>query len=346
MGKIRIILAETEETVLTALELKFIYELRDTVELEVISSVQYFSRFFSVHQKADILVCGQELYSPELKRHDIDKVFLLCESISAVGTADLDVERVNKYSNPKIVMDQVLNGTKISSKKKEPIVAMVYSASGGTGKTTVALGVCAALAKDFKRVLYINAERLNTFQGRLKGTASMPNSLIPELGCDGDNIYQKIKHVIRKEGFDYLPPFSSALSALGLSFSVYEKIAMSAKRSGEYDVIVVDTDSVFDEYKASFLTKADRVLLVVNQKKYSVQATNALLSNMNCNDTSKYFFVCNAFDGSRPNALLATENKPKFVVSESVGYIENIEQLEQNELAARSDIQKAAYLLM
>lgn len=61
-----------------------------------------------------------------------------------------------------------------------------------------------------------------------------------KLAAGGENIYSDIKHVIRKELFSYLPPFKAALMSLGINYSIYEKIILSAKKSGDYDYIVVD----------------------------------------------------------------------------------------------------------
>ena len=60
-------------------------------------------------------------------------------------------------------------------------------------------------------------------------------------------IYAAIKHTIRNEMFSYLPPFRASLLSLGLEYSVYEKIALSAKNTGEYDFIVIDAENSFDE---------------------------------------------------------------------------------------------------
>lgn len=346
MAKLRIILAETEEKVLQALEFKLLYELRDNAELEVISNADYFREFFSTQQRADILICGQMMFSHDLRRHDINKIFMLSEGGPSDTESEAGVEQVNKYSNPNIIIDQILKGTNLRQNNSEPITVLIYSANGGTGKTTVALGICAAMAKDYKRVLYINAERINTFQNRLHGSANIPNSMIKELMHPGEDIYQRIKHIIRKDGFDYLPPFSVAISSMGLSFSMYEKIALSAKNSRDYDVIVIDTDSVFDENKASLITKSDRVFVVLNQTKTSVFATNALLSNMNSADSSKFFFICNAYDSKKENAILSKDTVPRFTVSENIAYIEDVENMELGQLAMHNDMQKTAYLMI
>ena len=56
----------------------------------------------------------------------------------------------------------------------------------------------------------------------------------------------------------------------GLSKNIYMDIAVSAKKSGEYDYIVADTDSVFDEFKADLLNVADKVIFVTKQNRMSV----------------------------------------------------------------------------
>ena len=71
MGKKRVILADTEENVLSALEIKFLYELDESVELEIITDARYFEELFSKPQNVDVLVCGESLFDLELKKHNI-----------------------------------------------------------------------------------------------------------------------------------------------------------------------------------------------------------------------------------------------------------------------------------
>ena len=103
MSKMRIIIADTEKKVVSALETKFLYELRDDVDLEVITDAEYFSVFFAKPQTADILVCGEELFTEDIKKHGIKKMFLLCEQAGTGSTEDLSVELVLKYSSPQAV---------------------------------------------------------------------------------------------------------------------------------------------------------------------------------------------------------------------------------------------------
>ncbi|MCM1199448.1 MAG: AAA family ATPase, partial [Clostridium sp.] len=54
---------------------------------------------------------------------------------------------------------------------EKPQIILFYSGAGGVGKTTISMGVAAYLAQNYKRVLYINAARLQMFQNMLGNPA-------------------------------------------------------------------------------------------------------------------------------------------------------------------------------
>lgn len=349
MAKSTIILADNDERFLAPLELKFLEELDENVDLEIITNTDYFKEYFSAPKSANVLVVSEELYSSILQKHNINSIFVLTEQVEDGETEDLAATKIFKYTSPKDIYKQVISMSPLdtgSDKEKETVVALVYSASGGVGKSTVALGVSTALAKAFNRVLYINAQRINSFQHNLTNTATIPNSVIAEFGTTAGNLFGRISHIIRNETFDYLPPFGMALASLELDFSIYAEIIKSAKASKKYDVIVVDTDTTFDESKAELITLADRVFIVVNQTNNSVFATNTLLKNISCNDNEKYHFICNNFDDKESNALIAANVKPNFIVNEYVRHFEGFESMTVGDIAQQPDMQKVAYLIV
>lgn len=351
MGKPVVILADTDEKYLSPLELKFLEELNDTIELELITDEEYFNEHFSHPQNADVLVVSEELYSRDIQKHNIANIFVLTEQVDAEGTDDLIINKLFKYTSIKEIYNQIISTSSgiIDSeiqKTKETLVVLVYSASGGVGKTTTALGISACLAQSYKKVLYINAERINSFQHNLNNSTPMPASIYPELKNANVDLFNRIRHVIRNEKFDYLPPFSAAISSLNIDYSIYGEIVKSAKLTKEYDVILVDTDSVFDSEKAALITQANKVVMVVEQSKNSVHAMNMLLKNMSCNDNEKYYFVCNNFDAEKNNALVDSVNKPNFIVNEYIEHIENMDEVTITNLATKSDIQKVSFLVI
>ena len=336
MSKARVIIADTDINYIIPLQLKFAEEFFDAIDLEVISDRSYFEKLFAVPQKADILIVSEELYDSSLQRHNVSNIFLMTEQYEEGQTAELNVNRIFKYTSIKEIFSEITGKSagalKVQTESQEPRIVLVYSACGGTGKTTVAMGISASLTKNYKRVLYINAARLQVFQHMLENPSST------------DSIYENIKHVIRKELFSYLPPFKAALMSLGLPYSVFERIIISAKKSGEYDFIVVDADITFDEDKATLLNIADKVLIVTKQNLSSVIATNILVANINGANTEKYSFVCNDFDKGKDNSLISPNVSVKFSIDEYIEHFRHYDKMSPDDFSKENSIQKAAFL--
>lgn len=351
MKKPVVILADTDERYLSPLEMKFLTELEDTIELELITEEEFYNVYFSKPQDIDILVVSEELYSSEIQRQNIDNIFVLTEQPDNGGTEDLAITRIYKYTSIKEIYNQIIATSSgiiktQAEQTKETEVVLVYSASGGVGKTTLAVGLSECLAENYKRVLYINAERTNNFTWFLNNRTDIASTAYAELSEDTPDIFNRLRYAIRNEKFDYMPPFSGAISTHNINYKIYEKIVESAKQSKEYDVIVVDTDSVFDDDKAMLITKADKVLMVFEQSKQSVWIMNRLMRSINCNDADKYCFLCNKFDENKPNALLDNEEKPKFITNEYIKKIKDIENMNLQELSKTAEIQKVAFILI
>lgn len=352
MAKPRIIIADTDINYIIPLQLKFAEDLFEKIELEIITETEYFDTLFSTPQRADILIISDEFYSQAMQRHNISHIFVMNEQYEEDQTADLSVNHIFKYTSIKEIFNEITGKSadvlKLENNgKQETQIILFYSGSGGTGKTTVAMGVSAFLTKSYKRVLYINAARLQVFQHMLENHSAINAAdVYAKLASAGDNAYADIKHVIRKELFSYLPPFKAALMSLGLNYSVFEKIIVSAKKSGDYDFIVVDSDITFDEDKAVLFNIADKVIIVVKQTLASVLATNILVSNINGVSADKYVFICNDFEKEEDNALISPNVALKFSVSDYIDHFNHYENMKPDDLSKESSIQKAAFLIM
>ena len=300
MAKARVILADTDLDYIAPLQQKLIEECFERIELEVITDRGYYEALFSSPQKAELLIVSQELYDPSIHKHSIGNVFVLTEQDEDFREGSGE-SRIFKYTSVNEIFNTVVGQCPAlnldGEDKKEPQIVLVYSACGGAGKTTVAMGLCAGLARNYKRVLYIGADRLQNFQRVLKNKTPVSDSdAYAKLAKPDASLYENIKFVIRREGFYYLPPFMAALMSLNLKYSVFQAVAVGAKKSGEYDFVVIDADAAFDEDKAALLNIADKVIIVTKQTASSVYATNMLVSNINGVGGDKYIFICNDFD--------------------------------------------------
>lgn len=352
MTKPRIVIADTDVNYIIPIQLKFVEDFFDKVDLEIITDEKFFNEVFSSPQRVDILIVSEGLYNQSIKRHNISYIFLMTEQYEEDQTADLNVNKIFKYTSIKEIFNEITGKSagvlKIKQDgKQETQIILVYSASGGTGKTTVAMGVSAALTKNYKRVLYIDASHLQSFQRILENSSSITDAdIYAKLTNVNDNIFSDIKHVIRKESFSYLPPFKAALISLGLKYSVFEKITVSAKKSGEYDFIVLDVDTAFDEDKAKLIDLANKVVIVTDQTESSVFATNLLVSNINGTGGEKYIFVCNNFDKEADNSLISPSISLKFSVNDYIDHFEHYDNMKCDDFANDSGIQKTAFLVI
>lgn len=348
MAKPRIILADTDVDYILTIQLKFIEEYFEKIDLEVITDEVYLKNLFLNPQRADVLIISEKMFDPSLQKHNVGKTFVLVEE-DEDGTGDLWVERIYKYSSIKEIFNEVIGKSEglINSNEnapKETQVVLVCAAKGGVGKTTLSLAIAGALKNNYKRVLYINASRMSYFQEYMKDKSVIAsNDIYVKLSVANDKIYDAVKHAIKTEGFSYFPALKAPLMSLGIPYSVYQKLIISAKNSKEYDYIVVDTDEVFDEEKASLINEADKVLIITKQTYSSVYATNIFASNINGVSGEKFMFICNDFSHENYNALISSEIDIKFNVSEYVAHISRAEEKGCADLSKEVDVQKLVF---
>lgn len=354
MKKPRVIIADTDAAYTIPLQLKFVEEFFNQIDLEIITDRAYYEYLFSFPQSVDVLIVSEDLYSDSLQRHSIHHTFMMQEELDREeATASLLVNRIGKYSSMKEIFNEIVGKSSPTfdfgdkGKKAEPQIILVTSAAGGVGKTTVAMGLCAALAKSYKRVLYINADRLQNFQAKLSNPSPITaNDVYTKLLTGSKNIYADIRHVVREEGFQYLPPFKAALMSLGLPYRIFEQIALSAKQSKNYDFIVVDADSAFDEGKTRLIDAADKVIVVTNQCRAAAFATNRFYESISGASGEKFLYVCNNYDENSDDALNDPSLGLRFSINEQLRHFHGFDKKSLDDLAREKDVQKIAYLLI
>ena len=352
MARPKVIIADEDASYIVPLQFKFVTDFFNKIDLEIITDRTYFNEFFSKPQNAEILIVSDELYDSSLQRHNIQNIFVMMEQYDDGGTGELNVDRLFKYTSIKEIFNEIIGKSAgalniAAVEKKETQIILVTSAAGGVGKTTVAMGVAACLAQNYKRVLYINAARLQCFQNILDNiTLLTSQDVYSKLMNPQESIYDEIKHVIRKEIFSYLPAFKASILSLGLEYSIFKMIILSAKKSDDYDYIVVDTENTFDDQFTELLDIANKVILVTKQTIQSVYHTNLLVDNVNGINSDKYVFVCNDFNQDEDNALIRPEMKIKFSIENYIEHSQNLNRTKISDYTKVQGIQKTALLVM
>jgi len=161
MSKPRVIIADTDVSFFGPLQLKFVEDFFERIDLESITNQEFYEQMFSVPQQADLLIVSEQLYNQSIHRPNIAHIFTMTEQKEEEQTAHLKADHIYKYTSIIEIFNEITGKSADvlnlkNERRQETQVILVYSASGGAGKTTIAMGMCASLSKNYKKVLYIN----------------------------------------------------------------------------------------------------------------------------------------------------------------------------------------------
>jgi len=199
MARPKVIIADEDASYIVPLQFKFVTDFFNKIDLEIITDRAYFDEYFSRPQNAEILIISDDLYDSSLQRHNIQNIFVMMEQYDEGSTGELNVNQIFKYTSIKEIFNEIIGKSTGALniavvEKKETQIILVTSAVGGVGKTTVAMGVAACLEQNYKRVLYINAARLQNFQYLLDNTTAISSpDVYGKLINPTDRIYDDIK---------------------------------------------------------------------------------------------------------------------------------------------------------
>jgi len=157
----------------------------------------------------------------------------------------------------------------------------VFSASGGAGKTTVAMNLVRQLGERGYRALYLNLEPLNATDllfGR--GDPDSLSGLLYELQARPDQMEEEWKKRRRQHSVllgDYLDAPEHPAERLAMSPSRMKELLGLVAGSGRYEVVVVDPDSGSGEWHQELLAMSDRIAWLVTPEAMSVRKTEKQL---------------------------------------------------------------------
>lgn len=81
MARPRIIIADTDVNYILSLQLKFVEEFFEKIDLEIITDRNYFENMFESPQRAEVLIVSEDLYDLSIQKHNIGNVFLMTEKM-------------------------------------------------------------------------------------------------------------------------------------------------------------------------------------------------------------------------------------------------------------------------
>lgn len=341
-----VVIADPSESYVLALEGKFLHELRDSIQLEVISDYAYFSEYLKSSVDADVMLVSENLYSDEIMRQAIQKVFILTETQKTGEEPPAGTSYIYKYTNQSTVFNQTMGsylrqGKRLSSSKGNLLV--FYSPIGGSGKTTLAAGVAATLQNVGARVLLLSVEYLQGWGALFPDVLPATSSEAMGLHRENGNPYEAAQALIRHAAVDVLAPMRSNIMSFGLGFGLFTRIADGAKNSGEYDYVIVDTDSALNQEKLELLAKADGIVVSVTDSGSAADKANAFLQSLDVGARERCVLVSNHTNDAGAASQASSAGLPAF--GATVPYIPQIREMGAPDLVQVNAIQVLSYLV-
>ena len=320
MTRCKILLADEDLSYLAPLELALLREFDEKLDISMVTDPSYLRELFSTPQRLDVVIINERLWDPEYRRHDIGQVFLLSEEPNGSMS---EYPQIYKYTSEQDIVQQldgVLRRYLRDGETTDCREILVYSPQGGSGKTTLSLGLAASLAALGSRVLYVDAEPLQDFPSLSRVEGTMDEVMLRELQLGRVRAETIVNNTFRGS-FHILRPMRHAMVSCGLSEDCYEAILRTVREDRMYDFVIVDTSSSFDRDKVRMLTGADYVIIPLLQNAAGASKLRALFWNLDLSDQEKFIFVCNAFRDGESNHLLQVKND--LLVSETIPWIQS-----------------------
>ncbi|MBQ7774491.1 MAG: AAA family ATPase [Lachnospiraceae bacterium] len=164
----------------------------------------------------------------------------------------------------KAYADKVGNWADFDKSQNTRLVA-VYSPIGGSGKTTIALAIASKLTALGKTVLFLSMEQLDSTACVNAHTEEEDGiTMLLQAVVENSNFELKLKGSTKKgfngiyyvEGFERIVDYNTVDKEE--MYSVVDKI----RKSGSYDVVIVDMGSCYDAMCQAVFEQADNILIV------------------------------------------------------------------------------------
>lgn len=286
---------------------------------------------------------------------DVDALSPKCAFAYIVETTDVDSVRnqvaIGKYQRADLFYKQILSlyaekakmftGYKMNGSSNTRMISFV-SFSGGSGSSTAAASFAVYAAKQGKKVLYLNVERVGSTECFFEGQGQFNFSdIVYAIKSKKGNISLKLESCVKQDAsgvyFYSSPEVALDLAELDTDelLSLIEEMGVA----GEYDYIIVDSDFEFSEKVLAILAASFRVVFVNDGMEISnIKFENGYRSLQVCEQQkdmsiiSKSYLFYNKFSNKMSKTIQGLEIQelggvPKFENATAKQIVEQISTL-------------------
>lgn len=301
MREFIVVLAEPDETYILPLIKKLLEKFQKNLELIVITEQAYLYDFFSRPQKMDLLIIANEWKEVSCVNHEIGTCLFLCEDKMIEN--EMKREHYNDindlYQEICIRYNYFHKESQKIIPKKSKLIA-IYSPIGGVGKTLIAMSLWGELEKEKRQVLYLNMDKIQSFQYFLQDNQK-------------SNFPSHIKYFCHKE------------ENMEKNMSEWEDTLLQIET---YDWVVADLPSELMAYQSKILSIADEIVFVLQQDPYSSFKCEQFMKKMDLEKLRKCYFVCNKSMIQKENRAVLDLAKKHILLDIYIEYSDIVEYAE------------------
>ena len=261
----------------------------------------------------DILLISPELYESSLPVAKVNTVILL--SNGRLEEVHKNYNAINKFQIGDKLVGNILKiyseknpgEIQIQNDNKRTKIVGVYSPVGGSGKTSIAVGIALQCANRGMAVFYLNFEGIASTSLFFDSQSDQNLSNILLLLKDKiKNLNLKIEStraIDLQTGIHYFAPPESVFEYEEISPDEIKYLIEQIKQMGCYDAVVIDMSSNLNSRNMAVLEACDEVFTIITQEPVSVVKTGVLIKELDMmlgkrgiNLNEKLTFILNKCD--------------------------------------------------
>jgi Mrp family chromosome partitioning ATPase len=299
----RVVLAATQREYAAKLA-EYVREEEPGWDIVSFTQVSALHRELQDDRVIDLLIGQTELLSEVTSLiGKVGKVMALVEARGKGGGEWAEIVQFQPLPNLLSAIRGSLSGVSDVSPSSCQVLT-IFSASGGTGKTTVALNLIRQAGERGLRTFYLNMEPLNATSLLFgKGEPDSMSRLLYSLQAYPERWGEQLEQLCRHQPqlrTDFLDAPDHPEERLALTSELLITLLERLRSSGRYDLIVIDPDSGAGDWHRRLLEMSDRIVwLAVDDAQY-LHKTNLLLRHWQTHlgdGFKKLFFIMNKGHG-------------------------------------------------
>lgn len=238
--------------------------------------------------KYDLLAVQSELFDPILDAATKGTCLVLFGEIKANLTVS-EIIFLNKYQPLNLLLDRMLSiyadyYTKAFHVSHTAQVISVYSAVGGSGKTTVAANLAKLLSFLDNKVFYLNLEMLpsvSMFPIRENSQSFAQFLYYVQIQAEQlENKLEALTHYDPITKVHYFEPLMNLVDMEEMSESAVEVLLQTLISHGDYDYIIIDLDHSLHERIVKALSLSQQIIWLVLDDLNNIHKSEALVKEI------------------------------------------------------------------